>query len=230
MFSDPAIRRALDLHQRSYSLLIWMGDAIRRGFVRFDAAHSYSTLPVAALAWLESHYSDFPAAARPAREDLPEFCNLFTTYLESTFDLVRNPGQRLYSPDAHCFCPMCSWLVDVPHLRPKKVTPTDKKRARALQVDLLRALAAEASLNLPGETLVDDPTLREDLAMATWARVLLRRLEGISEGAATLALWRRFAWSVQGSPKPKFRLKPEDILAAEQSLLARLRALSATSR
>ena len=30
-------------------------------------------------------------------------------------------GKRLYSPDAHCFCPLCSWLIDAPHLKTKKL-------------------------------------------------------------------------------------------------------------
>lgn len=225
MFSLPALARALDLQERSYQLLVWMGEAIRRGFIRFNAAHAYATLPEAALAWLQSHYTDLPAKGRPSREDLVDFSNLFATYLESSFDLTHNPGQKRFSPDAHCFCPMCSWLVDIPHLTPKRLTAADKRRARDLQLDLVRALAARSSLLLPegaGERIVDDPALREDLALATWARALLGRIEGLSEGPAVLALWRRFAWTEQGSPKPSFRPTAEGVLAAERAIFARL--------
>src|SRR5262245_57767864 len=111
LFEEGAIRRAVDLQRRSYTLLRWMDQAIEKGFISYDAAHTYATLSGATQAWIDRHYMDIPVAARPAKEDVPAFSALFATYLEGSFDLVREPGQRLYSPDAHCFCPHCSWLV-----------------------------------------------------------------------------------------------------------------------
>ncbi|MGC4119405.1 MAG: hypothetical protein QM765_33530 [Myxococcales bacterium] len=124
---------------------------------------------------------------------------------------------------------MCSWLVDVPHLKAKKVTSKHKEQARTLRVDFLRALAAEQALMLPegaADALADDPSLREGLSLAAWARALVRRLEGLSEGPATLALWRGFAWTAQGSPKKVFSLTARDVLAAEEAVSARIRAAS----
>lgn len=105
MFERDTIERAVDLQQRSYALLTWMTDAIDRGFIAFDTAHHYATLPEATLAWLNRHFLDVPAAARPTREDLSAFTNLFASYLETSFDLIEQPGERLYSPNAHCLGP-----------------------------------------------------------------------------------------------------------------------------
>ena len=40
---------------------------------------------------------------------------------------------------------------------------------------------------------------------------------------ASLALWRGFAWTSEGSPREGFQLDAEAILASEQRLIARLR-------
>src|SRR5690348_5066803 len=105
----------------------WMTDAIDRGFITFTTAHEYATLTAAAIGWIERHYHDIPPAARPAPGDVREFANLFTTYLDNSFDLVEDPGKGLQSPDHHCFCPMCSRLADLPKLQTKKVTRADKQ-------------------------------------------------------------------------------------------------------
>src|SRR5688572_14484257 len=40
MFSRETLDRAIYLKRPSYQLLLWMSDAIRRGFIRFDTAHT----------------------------------------------------------------------------------------------------------------------------------------------------------------------------------------------
>lgn len=227
MFEPAQIRRAVDLQVRSYALLRWMADAIRRGLISFDAAHSYATFPEAAQAWVRSHYADLPAAARPHHDDVVAFCRLFATYVDSTFELVRDPGKRLYSPDAHCFCPMCSWLVDVPQLQPKRLGASDRRQADRLKIAALHALAAERGRSLSdddAETLVAIPAMREDVALVAYGRDLLDRLGGSGAGAASLALWRGFAWTAEGSPRKRFALSAEAMLEAEQRVLTRVLA------
>jgi hypothetical protein len=226
MFERNQIARAVDLQQRSYKLLRWMTDAVERGFITFQAAHTYSTLPEAARAWLDAHGTSVPAPARPPREDVAAFANLFSTYLDNSFDLVENPGQRLYSPDAHCFCPLCSWMVAMPRLKAKKLVRSDKERAHRLTVNALRQLALELDVPLDAghtEAIADEPKMREPLALVAYGHDLLRRLDGVAEGPASLALWRRFAWTAQGSPKHGFELSPAAILDAESAVVQRLR-------
>jgi hypothetical protein len=229
MALDPQrLHRAVDLQERSYKLLVWMTDAVERGFISFRAAHQFASLVEATLAWIDRHYDDLPPAARPAREDVRSFANLFTTYLENSFDLVEHPGKRLFSPDAHCFCPLCSWLVDMPRLQTKKVTRHDKVRARKLQVSAVKQVALDIERNVSdeeAEVLVE--ALREPAALVAYGYDLLRRIDGVAEGPATLALWRGFAWTLEGSPKKGFELDAAAILAAEATIAAGVRGRAA---
>jgi hypothetical protein len=161
----------------------------------------------------------------PAREDLGDFARFFTTYVDSSFDLVEYPGKQLYSEGAHCFCPFCSWLVDAPRLRSKKLTRADKTRASRLMVGALGAIAAERRISLSDterEAVSNEGATREPLALVAYGIGLMSRLRGIVEGPETLALWRTFAWLPEGSPKKGFELSADAILEAERQLVARL--------
>jgi hypothetical protein len=224
------VERAVELQTRGYRLLKWLEKALDDGFIAPEAAHLYARMEDAAQAWIERHYLNLPNAARPEREDLPAFSRLFSTYLMNTFDLDENPGQRLYSPDAHCFCPCCSWMVRVPHLRPKKVGAADKKLAESMKRALVRKLALRTSPAIPEDAVDEvlrDPNLREAVGLTTYADDLLQRLDGIAVGPATLALWRSFAWTQQGSPKKGFALSTEAIMLSQQAILDRLCAYPA---
>lgn len=222
MLNRNDIHRAVDMQQRSYRLLRWMAKAVEDGFIEFGTAHTYSSLPEAAEAWILCHYLNIPAAARVPHEDLHDFCAFFSTYLENSFDLVPNPGKRLYSPGAHCFCPMCSWLVNAPHLKAKRVSASDKQRARSMKIGMVRDTAAEHRVNLTEaevDAIVDDPHLKEMVSLVTYGHDLLRRMKGITTGPAVLSLWRGFAWTEAGSPKKDFRLEADAILDGEKELI-----------
>jgi hypothetical protein len=183
MLNQSEMRRLVDMQQRSYRLLKWMAKAVNDGFVNFETAHDYSTLPEAAEGWILGHYLNIPDNARPRREDLPEFCAFFSTYLTNSFDFVGNPGKQLYSPDAHCFCPMCSWLVDAPNLKTKRVRSTDKGRAQSMRVNALLNLAAEHRINISENgisELLGDRTTTEDASLVAYGYDLLQREKGIA--------------------------------------------------
>ncbi len=225
MFVRHEIEDAVDLLGRSYALLQWLETAIERGFISFDTAHDYASFPTLARLWLERHYLDIPNAARPPREQLQPFANLFASFMESSFDMVRNPGKRLYSDEAHCFCPMCSWLVAIPRIRPKRLTREHKRRARRMKLAWLHEIAFELDRELSdqlAEALVDGAELGRQIGMATYGVDLLRRIEGKISGPASLALWRSFAWTAQGSPIRGFMLDADAIIEAEQSVARHL--------
>jgi hypothetical protein len=223
MLDEREMRRLVDMQRRSYLLLKWMAKAVSEGFINFQTAHDYSTLPEAAEGWILGHYLNIPDNARPPREELPAFCAFFSTYLTNSFDFISNPGKQLYSPDAHCFCPMCSWLIDAPNLKPKKVQSADKRRAQRMRMNALLNLAAEHHLDI-GEKeiteLLNDRQTSEDASLVAYGYDLARRAKGVASGPAVLALWRGFAWNESGSPKQGFRLKAKLIVAAENRLLA----------
>ena len=132
------------------------------------------------------------------------------------------PGKRLFSPDAHCFCPICSWLIDAPNLKTKKVNSSDKKRANRMRVDAIQNVAKELRVSVPDteieELLTDVPTF-ESASLLAYGFDLFRRTRGIANGPAVLALWRGFAWNRFGSPKTKFQLTATLIINAEAEII-----------
>lgn len=223
-FNRNDIERAVVLQAKGYAFLRWLEKGLQTDRLAPSELHAFGTLEQSARGWIEQHYASLPSEVQPAREDIEAFSNLFSTYLQSTFDLDPNPGERLYSPDAHCFCPMCSWLVQRPHLRPKKLEPADKKRALRMTKRFVMRVAEERKLSLPDDemdAIVHDPAMREPLGLCAYAENLLERLQGRTSGAASLALWRTFAWTPTGSPKHGFVLATDDILDAERRVTDR---------
>ena len=230
MLSEDAIVRAVNLQSRSYELLKWMADAVTRGFIRFNTAHDYATLPHAAEEWIHRHYQDIPLRARPEKEDIADFSKLFATYLENSFELRENPGKHLYSDGNHCFCPMCAWLRDAPRLVAKKVEKRDKRHAQKMKATTVDDLALEIGVALSAdrvESILTNKELRAPLAMVTYAHDLQNRLRGRAVGPATLVLWRQFAWTPDGAPRKNFTLNAEDVLENERVLIEAIRGKGA---
>ena len=226
MFDQKQLHRLVDMQRRSYLLLDWMSQAVSKGFVKFDTAHDFATLPEAAEGWIRGHYLNVPENARPQSQDLPAFCAFFSTYLTNSFELRSNPGKLLYSPDAHCFCPICSWLVDAPNLKTKRVGTADKRRAQKMRGNALLNLAAEHALAPTEERIaqmLNDRQVFEDASLVAYGLDLRQREKGIANGPAVLALWRGFAWNESGSPKRNYRLQANLIVEAESRLHERMR-------
>jgi hypothetical protein len=225
MLAGEHVERAVELQSRGYRLLQWLEKAFSRGLVAPETMHQYATMEESALAWVTRHYGILPNDARPAEEDLVPFSKLFSTYLLNTFDLEDNPGERLYSPGAHCFCPICSWMIRVPHLRPKKIGTADKAIAERMKRNVVRDLAVDVGNPISDrdmDRMLDDPDLREPIGLCAYATDLLQRLEGVAVGPASLALWRSFAWTPEGSPKKGFALSAEAILDAQRTIVQKL--------
>lgn len=226
MLQEADIEYAVDLQARSYALLKWMAQAIERGFIGFQAAHAYGTDRQAAAEWIQRYYVELPPSARPPLEQLQAFCRLFASRIGDSQRLVADPGQRLYSPDAHCFCEICSWYINNPSLRATRLRPVDRHRADKTMRYWLDEIALDCDRLLEQhevDALMRDAAFREALALYTYTELLLRRLRGgQTEPGVPLALWRRFAWTEQGAPKRKFRLSAEAVLAAQSLLRQRL--------
>jgi len=231
LLKPEVVERAVDLQKRSYALLRWVADHVDQGSFTFQEAHRFASLPEAAHGWLDTHYETLPRNAQPAREDLRAFANLFASYLETSFDMLESPGQQLYSPANHCFCPICSWLVNAPRLVTKKLSRSDKGRARDLQCAVITRIAKECGVTtIDPERLLDNERLYEAAALVAYGLELEERMKDAGAGRAGLALWRAFAWTRQGSPKHGFELTPQLILDAETALAAEVRDRQAMSQ
>ena len=221
MLDREELLQAVDLHQRSYNLLLWLSTAISRGFVQFDRAHDYMDEAEAAADWIEGHFLNLPPNCRPEQhEQLKPFAQFFSTYLITSFDLVKQPGQQL-ATDCGCYCSICTYLMTAPHLKTKKLFRRDRERAKKLKIMAVQQLSREHDAYLDqeqAEKLVASETNATDVATVAYGQQLVERARGRSEGPAVLVLWREIAWKKTGSPKKDFKLEVEDILRAEQSL------------
>jgi hypothetical protein len=225
------LEEALDLQRRSYNLLLWLAEAVPRGFISFNTAHDYASSSESAKVWIEEHFDNLPSGSRPltcAEPVLTRFANVFASYLETSFDLAESPGTRL-GTRCGCYCPFCAVVVAAPHLRPKRLSPADKRRARNLQRTCVEQLATKAGLSLTTEAIdemLGDRDTLERAAMVAYAAQLLSRCEGHYTGPYVLALWRTFAWTAKGSPKKEFKLEMDAICDAEDLLNEALRKQS----
>jgi hypothetical protein len=226
MLNEAELTTAVDLHRRAYQLLGWIGQELRHGRIRADQLHENTDATSAAYQWVLAHYSEFPSKFRPKERrgpELKQFANLLASYLTASFDLVEETATHpdlLYKP---CHCSFCQRLLSFTRLRVKKLGRMDKQRARELMREYLGRLADEQGKPLAAaqiEQMLDDPTLREKAAMATYGEQLIKRMHGDPTDPSTLALWRIFAWEPSGSPKHGFELSASDILRAEQDLAA----------
>lgn len=230
MFDKGELTGAVEIQRRSYRLLRWIGEAIPRGFIRFERAHEYATEAEAAEEWIAEHYANLPEDCRPpARRgrELRRFANCLSSYLLTSFDLLSNPGTRLDSA-CGCYCSMCAYVSAAPHLRLRNPRAKDVRQAEQLKRLCMKQMADDAGITAGmdalGRLLADQGRSRE-AAVVTYGVHLLRRCEGLATGPALLALWRQFAWTPAGSPRRGFELRAEDILEAEGRLLEALRSL-----
>jgi hypothetical protein len=185
----------------------------------------------ATLDWIEPFHVSFPPDMRPDADKLREFAAFFGTCLTSSFDLTNDPGVVLRNQYGDtCFCPICARLVNGSHLRAKKLTSSDKRRAVSLMLDRLVELAHEHDLKLTTsdpEEVIAEPECRRAAAYSTYGYWLIQRKKGVTDGPSILALWRQIAWTDAGSPRKDFILQYEHFKESEEMLLTSMRELAA---
>jgi len=173
---------------------------------------------------VETHFFNLPSDCRPLADEMEPFSNFFGTYLETSFDLVANPGER-YESTCGCDCGFCLRIVRPQHIRAKSLSRVDKERAHRLRIRRLEMLAREEGLpsfELCIRESLEDATIRQQASLSAYGAALLERLKGISSGPAVLSLWRDFAWNPNGSPNRDFKLKTKQIIEAETKLITLL--------
>ncbi len=117
-------------------------------------------------------------------------------------------------------------MIDVSHLKPKKLTKKDKSRAKKLKLDALRQLCLDEGIEHVEESLVslsENKDTSESVSIISYSYELVRRSKGIIEGPAALVLWRDFAWNVSGSPKKKFKFTTHMAMKAKDLIISKLR-------
>jgi hypothetical protein len=236
MFDVDQLRRTIDLQEKSYKLLLWVNENLKKGTLDFGVAHEAMSGSQAAAEWIRRHWANLPVLVRPDDDQLPEFAPLFSSYLTTSFELRDEPGTRLESP-CGCYCSFCSYLVSADHLKVRKLTKKAQKESVALKRLYLKTLCDELGLSLSAsvtESAMDDPELSNLISLASYAHELIRRTKFASQGEGVLVLWREIAWErgpQKGKPghsfqRPKkgFHLSAEKIVDAEKQIIARIRS------
>lgn len=225
MLPRDQIESAVEIQQKSYKLLLWLADAIDRGFITFTRAHDYSSAADTAYDWIKEHYFNLPQSSRPQKGRLREFSNYFGSYVTTSFDLIDHPGKRLES-QCGCFCPFCAHLVNASHLRPKKPKKHDKDMARERRISRLVALADEEGIPIPRDiaaAIATSPGFVRSAAYSAYGLSLLERIHGSEGGLYALVLWREIAWKPEGSPIKGFTLEASDIFDSESQLISEVK-------
>lgn len=224
-FDYEKLACAIEIRDRSYQLLLWIGAAIDKGHLLPSRAAHHTGGPEAAIEWLRSNYDMIPKHIRPDKSSINEFAAFFSTYLTSSFDVVQKPGTRGEGPVQRfgCTCDLCIRIVNAPHLQPKKLYARDKRRAELLMCESLQGLATENGLQLTEQVaaqLVSDQRTRRATAYVAYGNWLILRLKGEADGPAILALWRMIAWDPRGGMRRGFTLEIDDFRAAESEVIA----------
>ena len=229
MIWNETLENVIRLHQKAYKLLLWVQGGIDSGWISPKSAHHNMSAVQVTKDWLLKHYLNLPNAVRSNKNDPDEidaFCNLFSAFLITSFDIDEQPRRRRYSEAAHCFCPMCSYMIRVSHLKPKKLTKKNKDRAKKLKLNALRQLCLDVNIEWQEDFikfLAEDIDSYEEAAIIAYSYELVRRAKGVVEGPAVLALWREFAWNKSGGPKKNFYFDIETALKAKEKIVKRLR-------
>lgn len=222
MFDRQALTRVIDLQERSYRLLKWTNAALQRKIVSFDTIHESLSLAEAAAEWISRHFENIPPEARPERAQLREFAQLYSSYLATSFELVKQPRIRAVSP-CGCYCAYCTYFAVGSNLKIRRITSAARRDAAELKRLYVCALTGQLNLAFAGreQALLEEQSLAADVSWATYGRELLRRSEFASQGPGVLVLWREIAWTDprQGAMKPDFALTAERILTAERRLV-----------
>ena len=145
MIEYGELDRALDLQQKGYQLILWLGSLADGAKLSFDQVHEAASMADAGRRWLERNHATLPERCRPEASDMEAFANLVASFLSSSFDLDPEPGTRRDSR-CGCYCSWCSCAVAASHLRTKKLSKRDKDRAREMQVDFLTGRALKMEL------------------------------------------------------------------------------------
>lgn len=219
--------KLITLQQKAYKLLRFLDKAMNEGFISPKGAHDFMSMNKVAESWIKQHIKNFPQDARPDvnnEQELEVFCNLFSTFLDISFEIDEDPGKKLYSEGAHCFCYMCSYLVNVSHLKTKKISKADKNRAKKMKYDAIVQLSLNKGFEVNHvsiDQLLESKDFRQDVAMIAYVQQLIDRAKGVSNGPAVLSLYRDFAWESSG-PKKNFTFNSKHVLQAINNVVRRL--------
>ncbi len=231
MFNAAELSRVVSLQEKTYQLLRWVNEHLRRGSLDFGVVHTATTTSEAAAEWIGRHLDNLPTAMRPRADEVEDFARLFASYLTTSFELKEKPDERLKS-GCGCWCPFCTYVVSADNLTVRNPSKKAKQSAVNLKELYIKFLAESLELEASAARLDDclsTPALAESVSLATYAHELIRRSRFASQGEGILVLWREIAWEsgfVNDDPKRPYRrakkgfkINAEEVLSAERRIV-----------
>ncbi len=230
MFDTNELEKTIDLHQKSYNLFMWLNNKLKefgrksksKAHTLFEEAHEKVSFYKGAYLWIEKHYNEFPIETRPDKADLETFAHLFTSFLTTSFQVIK----KIKVSDG-CNCPFCTFFYDVTAFQVRNPNKKAKESAQNLKIRYLEQLCRDEKIDeVPpnlGDWIQANPNIHYDIALATYAKELIRRSQFASQGEGILALWREIAWK-NNRLDPKFNLKANSIIKAESNVIHALKS------
>jgi len=189
------IATAMEIHGRAYEALIWLSNI---SFARPQMLTSESAAVLqkadACVDWVSAHIHDFPARVRPSPDEVQAFARLFASFFQTSFRIER----RLHTREQdYRITRNRDEAAGRDGLSSRKV-PRGLVRKRKDEATHLkyRALTYLADESTPGfwdcaRELINEPSVRRELILWTWACELVHRSRGEPHGPAVHILWRQ---------------------------------------
>lgn len=225
---EANLARVIEASDRAYGLLVWLGDLVDANKLSVNDARRVLGSPQGARSFLKRQAASLPSELTPMDEESErQTANVLGSYLSVSFDLL-DERQDIRVPDPVCgpSCPWCWHVTKGPHLKTKKLSGSDKRRAETASRNGLQELVGKEGMTLDEDALARLLSeCREESAALAYAKDLVDRADGYHHGKTGLALWRMFAWH-GGSPRKGFRFDVEFVEGARQTVVDHLDAMN----
>jgi len=188
MIDEQKIEHTLELHKKAYELLMWLKQQAKTNssLLNNQALEEMSSADTC-QDWVSRHCSMFPVGLRPAADDISGFSHLFSSFFATSFRVGLDRSWRTRET---------TLLAGVKKFRDGRHKKNSDRReleaALALKRAAVNALAVEAQLECESVLIERFLTLEEykqELALWTYIRELIRRTEFASQGSAVHRLW-----------------------------------------
>jgi hypothetical protein len=227
MLDLKKLEATLVLHEKTFALFRWVSKRIRDQALAISHIHGKLSDVDIAIEWLQKNYDNLPKEIRPSLNEVSAFAHLFVSYLKTSFEFdngyIRSP--------CDCYCSFCAYLCNAPYLKIRALSKKSRKTAEALKrlclEEIAESIGESVNCAVTRKLTSDKSPIARELAIATYAKELIRRTEYTTQGEASYALWREFAW-IDGHPNRDFHLTANLILRAHGKIIAVLKARCAT--
>jgi len=188
MFDEQQIAHTLELHKRTYELLMWLKQqANGNGAWLNQKAMEEMSSAKTCQDWVTRHCAMFPVVLRPAKDELGNFSHLFASFFATSF---RVGLDRSWGAEKTTLVTGTKAFKGRRHRRYSGQRELDA--ALALKRAALTALAENSQVNCESAAIERCLTLEEyqpDLTLWTYACELVRRCQFATQGPVVHRLW-----------------------------------------